>query len=247
MKSYTEFAAFYDSLTQNVDYKKLAKYYDGLIKKYGNGENLVLDLACGTGSLSVLLAKLGYDVVATDASEPMLAQAMQKVESFGNPIFLNQSMQELDLFGTIDAAVCSLDSINHVSSAEDVKKAFQKVSLFMNKDGVFIFDVNTLHKHKNVLANNTFVYDTEEVYCVWQNAYCDTDGSVEISLDFFEQNEDESYFRSSESFKEYYYSDEFLTKALENCGFSVLEKFDGFTENKVKDVTERIVYVCRKD
>jgi len=247
MKSYTEFAAFYDALMQNVDYKKLAKYYDSLIKKYGNNEKIVLDLACGTGSLSVLLAKLGYDVVATDVSEQMLSQAMSKVESFGNPIFLNQSMQELDLFGTIDAAVCSLDSINHINKADDVVKALQKVSLFMNKGGVFIFDVNTLHKHKNVLANNTFVYDTEDVYCVWQNFYCEKDSSVEISLDFFEQNDDGSFERSSESFKEYYYSDEFLTKTLENSGFSVLKRFDGFTENLVKDNTERMVYVCRKD
>ncbi len=247
MKTYKSFAEHYDSLTQNVDYAALCKHYTALISQYGNGGKLVLDLACGTGSLSVLLAKSGFDVVGVDASEEMLSLAMNKIESFGNPIFLNQSMQELDLFGTIDAAICCLDSINHLKTEEDVKKAIERVSLFLNDGGLFIFDVNTLHKHRDILGNNTFVYDTDEVYCVWQNAFNDKNGQVDISLDFFREGKDGKYTRTCENFSEYHYSDEFLIKTLEENALKCIVKLDDFTENPAKKDSQRVLYICRKE
>lgn len=246
MKSYEAFADYYDSLTQNVDYQNLCSFYDGIIKKYGNGGKIVLDLACGTGSLSVKLADLGYDVVGVDASECMLSEAMSKVSEFGNPIFLCQTMQNLDMFGTIDAVVCSLDSINHLKTEADVKKAIERVSLFMNPDGIFVFDVNTLYKHRDILGNNTFVYDTEKVYCVWQNEFHQKNGQIDISLDFFENDGDETYVRSGESFSEYYYSDEFLEETLAANSLKIVKKLDGFTTKSVNDKSERITYICRK-
>lgn len=247
MKSYESFAYFYDDLTGNVDYKELSKYFDSLIKKHTNGANLLLDLACGTGSLSLEFAEKGYDVISVDASEDMLSEAMNKPHTFGNPTFLNQTMQELDLFGTIDCAVCCLDSINHLAYKEDVKKSIERVSLFMNDGGVFIFDVNTLYKHREILGNNTFVYDTDSVYCVWQNAFNEKDSSVNISLDFFESQEDGIYERYDENFSEYFYDDDFLTKTLLENSFKVLEKYDDFSFNPINDKTQRIVYVCRKE
>lgn len=247
MKSYESFAYFYDNLTSNVNYIELANYFDALIKRYSNGGNLLLDLACGTGSLSFKFAEKGYDVISVDASENMLSEAMNKPHIFGNPTFLNQTMQELDLFGTIDSAVCCLDSINHLTSKEDVKKAIERVSLFMNEGGVFIFDVNTLYKHKEVLGDNTFVYDTDSAYCVWQNNFDDENGSVNIFLDFFEEQEDGSYERYEENFSECFYDDDFLTKTLADNKFKVLEKYDDFSFNPINDKTQRIVYVCRKE
>ena len=246
MKTYKSFAEHYDALTQNVDYSALCKHYEALISKYGNGGKLVLDLACGTGSLSVLLAKSGFDVVGVDASEEMLSLAMNKIESFGNPIFLNQTMQELDLFGTIDAVICSLDSINHLKNEADVKKAIERVSLFLNDGGLFIFDVNTLHKHRDVLGNNTFVYDTDDVYCVWQNTFNDKNGQIDISLDFFREGNDGKYTRTNESFSEYYYSDEFLNKTLEENALKTIVKLDDFTVNPPQENSERVLFVCRK-
>ena len=247
MKTYESFAPFYDRLTNNVDYKKLCAYFNELIIKHGNGGNLLLDLACGTGSLSFEFADKGYDVVAVDASEQMLSEAMNKPHKFGNPIFLNQTMQQLDLFGTIDAAVCCLDGINHLENQEDVKKTVERVSLFLNEGGIFIFDVNTLYKHREVLGNNTFVYDTEDVYCVWQNSFCESNGSVEIALDFFKPQKNSLYDRWDEGFCEYYYSDEFLTQIIEQSGMHCIVRYDDFTYNDVNDKTERIVYVCRKE
>ena len=247
MKSYESFASFYDDLTGNVNYKEFSKYFDKIIKKYSNGGKLLLDLACGTGSLSFELAKKGYDVISVDASEDMLAEARIKPHIFGNPTFLNQTMQDLDLFGTIDAAVCCLDSINHLTSKKDVKKSIERVSLFMNEGGVFVFDVNTLYKHREILGNNTFVYDTDSVYCVWQNAFDEKNGSVNISLDFFQAQEDGSYERYDESFSEYFYDDEFLMSTLDENNFNVIEKYDDFSFNPINDKTQRIVYVCRKE
>ena len=247
MKSYESFAYFYDDLTGNVNYKELASYFDELIKNYSNGGKLLLDLACGTGSLSFELAEKGYDVISVDASEDMLSEAMNKPHTFGNPTFLNQTMQELDLFGTIDASVCCLDSINHLASKEDVKKAIGRVSLFMNEGGTFIFDVNTLYKHREVLGNNTFVYDTDSVYCVWQNTFDEKKCSVNIFLDFFEAQDDGTYKRYDESFCEYFYDDDFLMKILCDSHFKVLEKYDDFSFNPINDKTQRIVYVCRKE
>lgn len=247
MKCYESFASYYDDLTQNIDYNKLAKYFKKQIEKYGNGGNILLDLACGTGSLSIELAKCGFDVVGVDASEEMLSVAMNKNFKFGNPIFLNQTMQNLDMFGTIDVVVCSLDSINHIKDEKDVVSAFERVSLFLNPEGLFIFDVNTLYKHKNIIGNNTFVYDTDNVYCVWQNTYNEENFSVDIHLDFFSKLEKGIYERDEEHFSEYYYCDEFLLDLINKTGLKLIAKYDDFSENEVNNETQRIVYVCRKE
>ena len=143
----------------------------------------------------------GYDMIGIDSSPMMLTQAQEKKYEYELPmLFLCQDMTDLDLFGTIDAAVCTLDSLNHLETADDIRKTIAKVGLFMNHGGIFIFDVNTIYKHREILGNNTFVYDCDDVYCVWQNQLSEDD-SVEISLDIFEYD-DGAYFRESESFRE---------------------------------------------
>ncbi|MDE6708046.1 MAG: class I SAM-dependent methyltransferase, partial [Oscillospiraceae bacterium] len=148
--SYTNFAEFYDNLTKNVNYAKRAERLHYLIQKYIQTDTdgtLLLDLACGSGSLSEELAKLGYDVIGVDNSPAMLNQAMQKKFASNLQIqYLCQDMRELDMFGTIDITVCMLDSLNHLDSLEDIQKVFQKVSLFAQPKGLFIFDMNTLYK-----------------------------------------------------------------------------------------------------
>jgi hypothetical protein len=171
---------------------------------------------------------------------------MEKANENGlNILFLNQEMTELDLYGTINACVCTLDSINHLENFEEVKKAFEKVSLFLEKDGVFIFDVNTLYKHSEILADNIFVYDTEKVYCVWQNEK--KGDSVNISLDFFTENGDGSFNRTGEFFTETAYSLDRIENALKDSGFYVKNIFDGYTDKPVNEKTERAVFVCIKE
>ena len=244
--SYDNFSRFYDFLTDNVEYEKRADYFCRLLSMCGIRDGILLDLACGTGSISVEMAKRGFEVIGVDSSIGMLNAARQKSYESGEQILLlNQSMDDIDLYGTVDCAVCVLDSINHLSDAEQVKRTFEKVSLFMNPGGAFAFDVNTLYKHKNILADNAFVYDLDEFYCVWQNNFNEEDGSVDISLDFFEE-EDGVYYRSCESFTEKAYDLTDIEKWLEESGFEVIEIFDDMTMEKVHPETERAVFLAKK-
>lgn len=245
MSSYSAFALVYDALTQNVEYSKRADYVSTLFKRLGVSQGAtVLDLACGTGSLTVELAKLGYDMIGVDVSEDMLSQAQNKMYADEvSMLLLKQNMTELDLYGTIDAAVCMLDSLNHLNSADEVRTAIAKVGLFMNHGGIFIFDVNTIYKHREILGNNTYVYDCDDVYCVWQNTLNDDD-SVEINLDIFEY-EDEVYYRSDENFTERAYPIEDIKEWLRESEFELIDIYDEMTDNKLCDTTERAVFVAR--
>ena len=245
--AYSQFAYFYDKLQSDVDYEGIAGFIDSQVRRFDGRRGILLDMACGTGTLAECFAKMGYDVIGTDASNEMLSCALDKKYESGLPIqYLNQSMTELDMFGTIDVTVCTLDSINHLSSLDEIRAAFERVSLFAFPDGMFIFDVNTPYKHKDVLGNNTFVFDTEGLYCVWQNEYNETDGSVNILLDFFEEQEGGRYERFSESFKEIAFESDVIEGALKDAGFEILDRFDDYTDKKPTDTTQRIVYVCKK-
>lgn len=247
MSGYGDFSAVYDSLTDNVEYEKRAQYIHGLLKQGGVDGGLLLDLACGTGRLSCEMAKLGYEVIGVDASGDMLSVAQNNAAEAGVDIlFLCQQMQTLDLFGTVRGTICTLDSINHLTDPEDVKKTFAGVSLFTEPGGLFVFDVNTPCKHREVLANNTFVYDTGEVYCVWQNTLDPQTDTVTIDLDFFEQDEDGAYWRAQESFCERAYSAESLTNWLTEAGFENITIYEELTEREPKPDAQRWFFTARK-
>lgn len=244
--SYDNFSRFYDMLTDNVEYEKRADYFCRLLSMCGIKEGILLDLGCGTGSVSVKMAEKGFDVIGVDSSIGMLNAAQQKMfESGRHMLLLNQKIQEIDLYGTVDCAICVLDGINHLDSAGDVRKTFEKVSLFMNPGGAFAFDVNTIHKHKNVLADNAFVFEPDGLFCVWQNNYNSSDNSVEISLDFFEE-EDGVYYRTGESFSERAYELDEIKKWLEDSGFEVVGIFDDLTTDEVRADSEKAVFLARK-
>ena len=247
--SYGVFSEFYDALTANVSYDTVAQVLGSLLTRYGKGRGLLLDLACGTGSVSVRLAKKGYEVIGVDLSPEMLSEAQNKAYSAGqNILFLCQDMTALDLYGTVDAAVCTLDGLCHLSDEESVFAALQKVSLFMNPGGVFLFDVNSVYKHRAVLGNNTFVYDTDDVYCVWQNTLLPDGVTVQMDLDFFEPVSDAGdYVRQSERFTERAYPRETLEAMLKKEGFTVLDVFDGYSEKPAHDTSERLLFAVRKD
>lgn len=246
--SYGIFSQFYDGLMQTVEYDTLTERICSLLTQYGAGRGLLLDLACGTGTVSVALSKKGYEVIGVDFSEDMLMEAQEKAMAQGeNILFLCQDMCELDLYGTIDAAVCTLDGLNHLGSKEEVQTVLQKVSLFMNPNGIFIFDVNTLYKHQEILGNNTFVYDTQDVYCVWQNALSEDGKAVCMDLDFFALCDDGAYERESEHLEERAYALSEWREMLHNAGFKVLNIFDGYTENMPEESTQRLLFVVRKE
>lgn len=247
--SYGVFSEFYDALTANVSYDTVSQVLSSLLTRYGKSRGLLLDLACGTGSVSVRLAQKGYEVIGVDLSPEMLSEAQNKAYSAGqNILFLCQDMTALDLYGTVDAAVCTLDGLCHLPDEESVFAALQKVSLFMNPGGVFLFDVNSVYKHRAVLGNNTFVYDTDDVYCVWQNTLLPDGVTVQMDLDFFEPVSDEGdYVRQSERFTERAYPRETLEAMLKKAGFTVLDVFDGYSGKPAHDTSERLLFAVRKD
>ena len=243
---YGIFADFYDELMYDVDYKKRTAYLMKLFKKYGKAPSLLLDVACGTGSFSNEFAKLGVEVIGTDISEEMLSVAREKSYDLGLDIlYLCQPAEELDLYGTVDGAVCCLDSLNHITDYKTLCKAIEKISLFLEKDCLFIFDVNTEYKHREILGDNVFVIDRDEIYCVWANKFNEKKNTVRVMLDFFVK-EDDKYYRFSEEFSEKAYSNDELTSALDNAGLEVVEIFDDMTEKTLNDNSQRAIYVTKK-
>ena len=247
MSGYSAFARYYDELTANIDYKKRGEYFHEIIKKFkSTKDNILLDLACGTGSISEVMAGLGYDVVGVDNSDEMLGMAIEKKFDSGlNIQYLCQDMRKLDMFGTIDITICALDSINHLSSLNDVRKVFEGVAFFSELNGLFIFDVNTLYKHRNVLANNTFSYETDNVYCVWENTLDPDTDEVRMNLQFFEREDNGLWSRSSDGFSEKAYSEEDIEKMLADCGFELLAKYGDDTFSPPEETSQRIVYAAR--
>ncbi len=248
MESYSQFANVYDCLMSDVDYKKRTSYLLRLFKKHGKIPTLLLDLACGTGGFSNEMASRGIEVIGADMSEEMLSVAREKSEEQGlDVLYLCQKADELDLYGTVDGAVCCMDSINHIVSLKNLEKAFCKVSLFLEEDSLFIFDVNTVYKHKEVLANNTFVIEQDNVFCVWQNEFDEKNLTTDISLDFFvEDKESETYERFCEDFSERAYTDEELISLLEKSGFSLEAIYGDLTEETPTDTCERKIFVAKK-
>lgn len=243
-----DFASVYDRFTDNVEYRRRADYMLDLLKTGGVTEGILLDVACGTGMLTQYLCNKGYDLIASDCSPDMLQIAQARLrEKDPDALLLCQDMRALDLYGTVDAAVCTLDSINHLTELEDVRQAFGSIGLFLRPGGHFVFDVNTPYKHERILSGNTFVYEDDEAYLVWQNSECDENGTVEIMLDIFITGDGETYTRACEDFAERAYSIETLTKLLENAGFTVEHVYGDMSDQAPTADEERVYFVARKN
>lgn len=249
--AYGVFAQYYDALTENVCYAGRAARLDALIRKWeapGMPDRILLDLACGTGSLSEEFAGRGWDVIGIDGSGEMLSEALNKKFESGLPIqYLKQDMRRLDLYGCISVTVCALDSLNHLPEADDLRSVFARVNLFSNAGALFLFDVNTEYKHRQILADECFVYELPDAVCVWQNHLEDRapDYPVTIRLDFFAHTGGRHYVRSTEEFTEYVRQPELLEQILRETGFTLLEVLDGDTYEAPSDTTQRLLYIAR--
>ncbi len=239
--SYDVFAQYYDELMQNVEYEQIADRISQWLSEYRPQTKILCDLACGTGTLALLLSEKGYDVIGIDSSADMLMTAREKCPA--DVLLLCQSMDEIDLYGTIDAAVCTLDSINHVTDKDTVGTIFKKVSLFLEDNGIFVFDVNTPYKHEHILSDSAYILETDNVFCAWQNSY--EDGLVNITLDFFEE-EDGVYYRSSECFSERAYTDEEIRGMLHEADLEVIAVKDDYSDKEPEETTQRLVYITKR-
>lgn len=245
--SYSSFAAFYDSLQSDVMYEQRAGYIAKLFKKYDRLPTQLLDVACGTGGFSLQFAKMGMSVTAADPSPEMLSVAQKKASATDLDIMLVcQSARDTKLPYAVDGAVCCLDSINHIIDKRELKASFRAVAAAVKDGGLFIFDVNTPFKHRNILSGNTFVIENDDVYCVWQNSDCEKNGIVGICLDFFGKDTDGKYIRTTEEFAERAYTDEEIRGMLEPAGLEVVAVLGDMSFKAPKACDERVIYVTKK-
>lgn len=240
--SYEAFASVYDVLMQDVDYKKRTEYLLEIFDRYDRKPTLLLDLACGTGSFAKEMLERGIDVIGVDASEEMLNIAR---ENLPECLLLNQRAEELDLYGTVDGAICLMDSLNHITDYGDFCKAIERTALFLEKDRLFVFDVNTEYKHKNILGDNCFVIENDGVFCTWQNE-TDENFLTNIMLDFFVEGESGEYQRFSEDFSERAYTKPQIETALNKAGLEIVAVLDDMSFKEQKETSERLYYVTRK-
>jgi SAM-dependent methyltransferase len=242
---YEGLAQYYDALTFDVDYAGMAAFVHEKWQKYFPGARLCLDLACGAGNLTRRLSEKGYDMIGADASADMLAAAQNRNGKGGERIlYINQPMTAFELYGTVDAAVCSLDGVNYLTADGELEKLFALLKNYLNPGGVFIFDVNSEYKFRNTLAGATFVYDDGKIFYTWENAL---EGKIRLcrfDLTFFVK-EKNAWRRFDETHTERMYSEAEIEAVIKKSGFSLLEKTDGYSENPAHNASERIVYVVK--
>ena len=249
MSSYEALAGRYDALTADVHYEVWADYAEKHFRRAGLPVHTVLDLACGTGSLTCRLAERGYEMIGVDQSEEMLAVAAEKGRAVQGekPIFLHQSMQELDLYGTIDACVCCLDSVNYVTDPKKLRRAFQRVHLFLMPGGLFLFDVNTPEKLMG-LDGQVFLDETEDSYCVWRAEYSKRSHLCSYFMDIFRLDPDSGQWdRGEELHQERAYTTEELTEFLRQAGFRQIQVYGNLKLRPPRSGEERVFFVARKD
>ena len=246
--AYENLAGCYDQFTRDVDYVRWADYLERHFARSALPIHTVLDLACGTGSLTLELARRGYEVIGVDQSEEMLAQAAEMCRQASEipPLFLHQSMDKLDLYGTIDACVCCLDSVNYVTSPQKLERAFQRVHTFLMPGGLFMFDVNTPDKLR-ALDGQVFLDESADAYCVWRADYSARRRVCTYGMDLFTLEPDGRWSRAEELHEEYAYEPDELEALLVRAGFSRIKQYGERKLRAPKAGEGRIFFAARKE
>ena len=246
MEAYKSFAQVYDLFQDNVPYEEWAVYLKALLKENGAEDGLVLDLGCGTGSMTQLLAEAGYDMIGADNSEEMLEIAMEKRAAAGLDIlYLLQDMREFELYGTVRAVVSICDSMNYILEPEELTQVFRLVNNYLDLGGVFIFDLNTEYKYRELMGENTFAEDRTESSFIWQNYYDEKERINEYDLTLFIR-EGELYRKFEETHFQRCYSLDEVKAAAEAAGMEFVTAYDAFTKDPVKEDSERIYVILRE-
>lgn len=247
MSSYENLAGSYDLFTADVDYSAWADYYEQIFKRFDIQPQMILDLACGTGTLSLELAQRGYEMIGVDASYDMLAVAQQKADECEGirPMFLCQSMEELDLYGTVDAAICALDSLNYLLSAEAVCKTFERLKYFVRPGGIVIFDLNTETKFKS-MDGKSYLRDEENHFCAWSAEYDEEEKICYMMMDLFDR-EGELWDRTQEEHVERAHSEAEIEAALSASRFKTLARFDELSFECADENSHRIFWIAIRE
>ncbi len=255
--AYGAIARVYDRLNAEIDYAAWADFVETCFAKYlAQKPELILDLACGTGSMTLELLRRGYDLIGVDASPDMLSVAWERADeqSLEGALFLLQDMRSFELYGTVGAITCCLDSINYLLSEGDVRTTFSTVHNYLDPDGLFLFDVNTPYKFKHIYGDNAYILEDEwtdedgsarSVYCGWQNHFDEETNLCTFDLSLFEEREDGGYDRSDEMQTERCYTREQLEMILKETGFEILGCFGAWDFSQPKEECERYYFVAR--
>ena len=244
--AYNEFAYFYDELNGEADYDALFRYIRAELAAHSVDGGILADLGCGTGDLTLMLAQAGYDVIGIDRSEEMLSVLREKADELGltgRLLLLRQDLLELDLYGTIRAAVSTFDTFSHIGPLDRFEQATRKAAYFMEAGGVFVFDLNTPYKHEHILAGQTFDIEAEDASCRWTNRSGETDGAVQIDIDIAYRDTGEHFH---ESFCEYSYPRETVETLLQRYGFAVARVADGEDFGPVRPDSPRWIFTAVK-
>ena len=247
MDAYTSFARVYDTFMDNIPYEEWAVYLTGLLNEYGVNDGLVLDLGCGTGNMTELLAKEGYEMIGVDNAEEMLEIAMEKREKSGHDIlYLLQDMREFELYGTVRAVVSVCDSVNYIDEEEDLTEVFRLVNNYLDPGGVFIFDFNTLYKYREILGDRTIAENREDCSFIWDNYYYEEERINEYELSIFIREKENLFRRYEEThFQRGYTLDEML-RMIKDSGLEFVTAYDAFTREAPKEDSERIYVIARE-
>ena len=245
MASYSDFAYIYDHLMHaDINYEHLADYIENLFDRYGISPDLVCDLACGTGNVTIPMAKRGYDMTGVDLSEDMLNVAREKSDGL-NILYLNQNLADINLYGTMGAFLCMIDGINYVLTPKSLLRLFTRLkTCFMDPNAVFIFDISSRYKLQHVIGDNTFIHSEENVFYSWQNRYIEDKKLSDMLLNFFVKHGN-GYERFEERHLQRAYSVDELTYLLKKAGFKNIDTFKAMTFEPPEADSERIVFVCR--
>lgn len=247
---YDLIADAYDSVNKEIDYSSWADFIERILEReFGEGKaELVLDLGCGTGSMTVELAKRGYDMTGIDYSVEMLDIARERANEAGvgdKMLWLCQDMTNIDLYGTVDLTVSCLDCINHLTRPKDVHKCFSLVHNFLIPGGLFIFDVNGKYKFENIYANETYVMEDDGSFISWQNSYNPKSKLCDFYITRFIEDRDGRYVRYDEMQRERMYTLGSLRKLLKDTGFEMIGAYRDFDMNEGSDKDERIYIAAR--
>ena len=243
MKAYGDFAMIYDELMHDIDYEKWYYYIEDIFKKYNKEPKQILEMACGTGNLTKYVCDAKYKVTCFDLSEDMLTVAYSKLGAYKNVKILRQDMTNLSLGDNkFDVVVAACDSINYITDPEDLLKVFENAYDHLEEDGLFIFDINSYYKLKNIIGENIFIEDSEDVFYIWDNEFIEEEEICNFYLTFFVK-EDDHYTRFDEMHKEKAYKNEDIIDKLKLSGFKGIEMYDSFSFNKVKKNSDRIFFV----
>lgn len=249
MEAYTSFAEVYDQFMDNVPYREWADFLQEILQKEGINDGLVLDLGCGTGSMTEELAGRGYDMIGVDNSEDMLEIAMEKRQESGHDIlYLLQDMQEFELYGTVRAVVSVCDSVNYVTEKEELEQVFRLVNNYLDPGGIFVFDFNTEYKYREVLGDRTIAENREDSSFIWDNYYYEEEHMNEYELTLFIQEADqkELYHKYQETHFQRAYTLEEIRELLEKSGLRFVAAYEDYTKKAPGKGSERICVVARE-